>query len=136
MKQPSLNFIKFEISKVLFDRIENLSDSYVINVTKTTKIFNDDKNHFLSEILIDAKDSNGISILTVLGFGEFRISEETTKEIYYNFTEISAPSIIYPYLRAFISNLTLQSGLKPIVIPPMNFAALPQQQLQENKINQ
>lgn len=38
-----------------------------------------------------------------------------------NFVKINAPAIAYPFLRAFISNLTINSGLTPIVLPTMNF---------------
>lgn len=38
-----------------------------------------------------------------------------------HFTEVNAPAIAYPYLRAFVSNLTLQSGVDPAVLPTINF---------------
>lgn len=38
-----------------------------------------------------------------------------------HFPKINAPAIAYPYLRAFISNLTLQSGLAPVILPTINF---------------
>lgn len=33
-------------------------------------------------------------------------------------------AIIYPYLRAFVSTLTLQSNAKPMVLPTMNLSSL------------
>lgn len=33
-------------------------------------------------------------------------------------------AIVYPYLRAFVSTLTLQSNAKPIVLPTMNLSSL------------
>lgn len=41
-----------------------------------------------------------------------------------NFPKVNAPAIAFPYLRAFISNLTLQAGYKPIVLPSINFNKL------------
>ena len=41
-----------------------------------------------------------------------------------SFIDINAPAIAFPYVRAFISNLTLNSGYDPIVLPSYNFVQL------------
>jgi preprotein translocase subunit SecB len=41
-----------------------------------------------------------------------------------NFPYVNAPAIAYPYLRAFISNLTLNSGFAPVMLPSLNFVAM------------
>lgn len=38
-----------------------------------------------------------------------------------DFPKINAPAIAFPYLRAYISNLTLQSGFEPVILPSINF---------------
>ncbi|WP_288088847.1 protein-export chaperone SecB [Bacteroides acidifaciens] len=40
------------------------------------------------------------------------------------FLKINAPAIAFPYIRSYISNLTLQSGYPPIILPSINFVAL------------
>lgn len=37
------------------------------------------------------------------------------------FGRISAPAIGFPFVRAFISTLSLQAGLAPIILPSINF---------------
>lgn len=37
------------------------------------------------------------------------------------FIEINAPAIAFPYIRVFISNVTLNAGYNPIVLPSFNF---------------
>ncbi len=37
------------------------------------------------------------------------------------FVKISAPAIAFPYIRVFISNLTLNSGYEAIMLPSFNF---------------
>lgn len=37
---------------------------------------------------------------------------------------VNAPAIAFPFLRAYISNLTLQSGISPLVLPSINFLEL------------
>lgn len=41
-----------------------------------------------------------------------------------SFVKANAPAIAFPYVRAFISNLTLNSGYNPIVLPAVNFIKL------------
>lgn len=40
------------------------------------------------------------------------------------FLTINAPAIAFPYVRSYISNLTLQSGFSPIILPSVNFVKL------------
>lgn len=37
------------------------------------------------------------------------------------FAKISAPAIGFPYVRAFLSTVSLQAGLQPIILPSINF---------------
>lgn len=39
-----------------------------------------------------------------------------------HFPRVNAPAIAFPYLRAMISTITLQAGLKPVMLPSINFA--------------
>ncbi|MEI6545273.1 MAG: protein-export chaperone SecB [Methylococcales bacterium] len=43
------------------------------------------------------------------------------------FVTINAPAIAYPFLRSFISTITLNAGYEPVLIPTINFQALAQQ---------
>lgn len=41
-----------------------------------------------------------------------------------NFLSVNAPAIAFPYIRSYISNLTLQSGYNPVILPSINFVSL------------
>jgi len=43
------------------------------------------------------------------------------------FLKVNAPAIAFPYLRAFVSNLTLNSGYNPIILPTFNFVQMAQE---------
>lgn len=47
------------------------------------------------------------------------------------FVNVNAPAIIYPYVRSFISNLTLNGGYNPLILPTVNFVALAEQKKQQ-----
>lgn len=59
----------------------------------------------------------------------FETDEEINEEfINSSFIKINAPAIAFPYIRSFISNLTVQSGYSPIILPSVNFVALDEAQ--------
>jgi len=45
--------------------------------------------------------------------------------------KINAPAIAFPYLRAFVSNLTMNSGYNPIILPTFNFVQIAQEENQD-----
>lgn len=45
-----------------------------------------------------------------------------------DFIKINAPAIAFPYVRSYVSNLTLQSGFDPIILPSVNFVRLNESQ--------
>ncbi|NGZ07341.1 MAG: protein-export chaperone SecB [Magnetococcales bacterium] len=46
---------------------------------------------------------------------------------------IECPNILFPYVRHLVSNLVTEGGFKPVVLDPINFMALYQQQLQQQQ---
>jgi len=123
--QAGLRFINFEITKVLFDRGDNINidAEFEVNIQHITQINDENSNLFRTVFIINIKGNNNSFSLQVQALGNFEILGKIPKEVTDNYLNISSPSIIYPYVRAYISNITLQSGMNPITIPPMNFAA-------------
>ena len=48
-----------------------------------------------------------------------------------SFVKISAPAIAFPYIRTFISNLTLNAGYEPIILPSFNFVKMSEEGMNE-----
>jgi len=106
-----------------------------VNFSSKTEISKDDNSfdlstgHFFPEekvksfgvgFEIEIKDTD--FDLFVDAIFMFSLEEEITEEFKLsNFPKINAPAIAFPYLRAYISNLTLQSGYSPIILPSINF---------------
>lgn len=58
----------------------------------------------------------------------FEADEDITEEFHSsNFVTINAPAIAYPFLRSFISTITLNAGYDAVLIPTINFQALAQE---------
>lgn len=72
------------------------------------------------EVYLKAKDA---FVLKTLAVGNFELNQEIIGEIKKGFINVNAPAIMFPYIRAFISNLTsnLGSVVRTITIPPHFF---------------
>ncbi len=89
-------------------------------------LINDSPNRFAKVFYVDVKIPNQrfneiINIKT-----EYHTVFESIHQIDNDFLEsdfakISAPAIGFPYLRAFVSTLSIQAGLAPIILPSINF---------------
>lgn len=70
-----------------------------------------------------AKDANelvDISIVAVAIF-QYEAIDNIAESQYFT---VNAPAIAFPYLRAYISTLTTQSGIPPIILPTLNLSGL------------
>ena len=56
--------------------------------------------------------------------GYFDIPEDSDDNIKQSFLNISAPAILYPYVRTFISNVTSFDIDETVILPVINFADL------------
>ncbi len=93
----------------------------------------DNNKEFGIGFQIKIKDEE-FNILTEIVF-LFEIDKEiddTFKES--GFITINAPAIAFPYVRSYISNLTLQSGFSPIILPSVNFVKLAKEKLDKKNI--
>ena len=88
---------------------------------KTSQTFSEeDKRRFDLFFEINVKDTN--FDLDIIMLFIFELDDDITEEFKVSdFPKINAPAIAFPYLRAFISNVTLQSGFNPVMLPSINF---------------
>lgn len=123
---PSLSYLGFEVLKAVFDRgdFDKFSSEadFIVNVQLSNIVNKENKNDFVTNFIITITHPEfELFNFQVEAFGKFYINGEVDEKTYFNFSEISAPSIVYPYLRAYISTVAIQSGLNPLFIPPLNF---------------
>jgi preprotein translocase subunit SecB len=63
----------------------------------------------------------------------FEAEKEITEEFKLSdFPSINAPAIAFPFLRAYVSNLTLQSGYRPAILPSLNFVTMAKKKKSKN----
>ncbi len=71
------------------------------------------------ELAIDVSDANQVIIAHVVMTGYFESinCDEAQRNA---FLCHNAPAILFPYMRAYISCVTAQSGMSPVIIPTVN----------------
>lgn len=84
--------------------------------------------------VVDAKVESGQMFLIeidIAGIFQMRNIPESQMQLLQN---IECPSILFPYLREMISDLTVKAGFLPVLLAPVNFAYLYHQK-QESMLN-
>ena len=61
--------------------------------------------------------------IRLVAMGNFELGDDLSKEHLSNYIQVNAPAIMFPYIRSFISLVTLNSGrmIPTITLPPMIF---------------
>lgn len=90
----------------------------------------DSVNEFGIGFIISIKDEEfRISLEMLFIFQVDQVIDEQFKQS--DFIKVNAPAIAFPYVRSYISNLTLQSGFNPIILPSVNFVKLSESRMEE-----
>ncbi|RRV35645.1 preprotein translocase subunit SecB [Stutzerimonas stutzeri] len=91
--------------------------------TFSVKVDFDTERFFVTfDLTLITEENKTINVIYASEFRtDHRIDDDFKKG---NFPYINAPAIAYPFLRAFISNLTLNCGYAAIMLPSVNFVEL------------
>ncbi len=105
---------------------ENFSISFV-----PKGIINKAESSYQLDLVVNIKDKEDtINIeVNVISFFSFdsQIDKDQLKKMFY----MNAPAIIFPYLRSYITTLTVLSGIDPVILPTLNLSSLGKE-LEEN----
>lgn len=107
---------KPEIDFDLQMRSEALSEpmyEVVLNLTVSAKL--EDKTAFLIEV-------KQAGLFAIKG-----LDADTLPRV----LNIACPTVLYPYLRETVTNLSVRGGFMPFMLPPINFEATYEQHLQQ-----
>jgi preprotein translocase subunit SecB len=134
--------MQLSIKKIIYPRIEfelNDFDSKDKNIELETNLSvgsdHVDSNTFCITINVSIISKDEIIKLNLLSKAFFSTDTDITSDFMKSdFLKINAPAIAFPYIRAFISNLTLNSGIDPIMLPSFNFVEIAKQQAEKIEI--
>jgi preprotein translocase subunit SecB len=127
-EQPKLKFDSFFIVRANFEmknhesRATELHDLSV-SMKATEDFFEDKKFSILFNVIVESTDGDvHVDVDAITYFSTAEVIDEVFKTS--DFVKMNAPAIIFPYLRAFISSLTVNSNFSPIILPTYNFTSL------------
>lgn len=116
---------EFNRSKIIHFESEKFESKININIKKS-------ENANLLSIFLSVSFVAGVNILKekekeikfdIEMLGTFKFSS-IPKETVETFGDISAPAIIFPFIREQLSSLSAKAGIPPILLPPVNFVEL------------
>ncbi len=95
-----------------------------VSMTPSGRIFRE-LNQFELVLAVEVKSKEEGFEIKVVSSTLFSFDEPDDENFYgSNYFLINAPAIAFPYIRAYISNLTAQSGMFTITLPTFNLASL------------
>lgn len=120
--QNAIKFLGFNVTNVVFDRPHGFhSGEFQINIEHISTVQPENKNIFQIVFIVTISGKDNQCNIQVKAIADFEAVGEVPDEVYQSFVNVNAPAIAYPYLRAFVSNIVLQAGMAPIILPPVNF---------------
>ena len=124
-KKSDFQFVDFIINKSVFN-FKQSYDEINITINPSGKLFKKDKKFELSlEVIVFDKSNNNEELIQILCTSTFLFSEDVEdKNSISSYFLINAPAIAFPYIRAYLSSLTVQSGKQALVLPTFNLSAL------------
>lgn len=117
-----------EVKSLELKKVEELITEDVMNFSYSTGYNDEFKRSFivsLNLLLTSKEEGFSLSIDYITYFEtDDDIGDEFKKS---HFPLVNAPAIAYPFLRSFISTLTVNAGYAAVLIPTVNFQALASQ---------
>jgi len=131
MKKAAFYLDKYSFYKIQIDFSKKLSSDLDISFDPKG-VFNSKTSEFELKIAFTSKSKESnekfifIECIAIFKFEDVNDFKEIPTYFYRN-----CIAIIFPYIRAFISTVTLQANIPPLVLPTLNLSAL-EQPLKEN----
>ena len=117
--QSSFSFLRYLVKDAKIAVNDNMVSnrmSLQLNLDAEVK-----EESYLCELTVTVHmndESNNICVDVVLtGYFEAMNSDRKQRN---GFISMNAPAILFPYIRAYVSSLTAQSGIAPIIMPTIN----------------
>lgn len=121
-KEKTAEFNGFKIEEFQLQKEQAIPRDIVNSVDFKifTGVKNNSKNIYMITLKLNIFTVDTKINLSIAGF--FEISNNFSDEEKHYFLEVSAPAILYPFARSFISNVTSFDGDSPVLLPIINFA--------------
>lgn len=130
--RSSFRFIKYLVENSSIN-IKNAPISEHMRLKLNMEVKVHEENQLCDLILcvdmMDAASNLSVSV-RLIGFFEAIDADKDARD---SFICRNAPAILFPYMRAYVSTITAQAGISPIIMPTVNLVKEGEQLLQKIK---
>lgn len=125
--ESKLKFVDYFVSNLKYSINDDFDDENTvklkINIIPNFKL--EDDNILIVELtcLLFEKGEEYPFYLELTLVGTFEFNNSTEKEIE-NYKKVNTVSILFPYVRAIISNITTLMNVNPVILPTINVVNL------------
>lgn len=119
---------KYSFDKVTLDFSQSVSNQLTINFAPSGVFTQrDGVSSFALKFIFTAADKeNTVSIVEIECNAIFLFTEAVSFEEIPSYFYLNSIAILFPYIRSFVSTVTLQANHKPILLPTLNLSYLEQ----------
>ncbi len=127
MEQPSknvaINFKNYKVTSVIFKANPDLNaTTRELDVKMEVNPVFINETEFGVKCNIDVDDHQNALSINLESIAYFNTADVMTEDFKQsNFFKINAPAIFFPYIRAYITTITVNAGYNPIILPTFNF---------------
>lgn len=97
---------------------EDISDDVEFGI-EPNGIFEEDNKMFILTLNVLVKDKKSSLEVKMTVTGKFEYETNDIQELV-PYLGFNAPAIMFPYIRAYITNITALGGMSPIILPTLN----------------
>lgn len=101
---------------------EDISDDVEFGI-EPNGIFEEDNKMFILTLNVLVKDKKSSLEVKMTVIGKFKYETNDIQELV-PYLGFNAPAIIFPYIRAYITNITALGGMSPIILPTLNMESV------------
>lgn len=126
MKNAAFSLKGYRFPKALIDltKIKEENNEFKMDIFPSGKYYENTREFELKFTFIAKLNQSDVPAISVECEGKFVFAEALNFEDIPDYFYPNSIAIIFPYVRAFVSTLSLQANYRPIVIPTMNLSDL------------
>jgi preprotein translocase subunit SecB len=124
MTKAAFSLVKYRFEKINIDFSKKTSNDLNISFEPSGKFNFQDSTYELNFTFVADNDNSESPFVKIECIALYKFEEKIDFENIPTYFYRNSIAIIFPYIRAFISTVTLQANIPPIVLPTMNLSAL------------
>ena len=132
MEQAIFNFEGYSFTQATLDFTGADASPLKLEINPSGVFHRTDKRYTLTFDFSAKEEASGRLVVHVACVAQFRLSSEELPDYFY----ANSIAIVFPYVRAFVSTLSLQANIgTPIVIPTLNISSLRDRLIADTQID-